>query len=114
MVDTAKTDRRTLQRKALDAARQGDAVTCEHALLAWARATHVGIVQTSALRDALSDSAQRDALDALLRVRWQGGDVQKACAAVADAFADGFAWRDRQKNVRARDAGLPPLYPTRD
>jgi hypothetical protein len=114
MVVTAKPDQRALQRQALDAARRGDAATCEHALLAWARATHTGIVQTSALRDALSDPVQRDALDALQRARWQSGNVQKACAAVAGAFANGFAWRDRDQPVRGHDTDLPPLYPTRD
>jgi hypothetical protein len=110
----AKTGRRALQRQALDAARSGDAAACEHALLAWARATHAGMVQVGALRDALSDPAQRDALDALQRARWQGGDAGQACVAVADAFADGFAWRDREQHVRDRATDLPPLYPSRD
>jgi BatD DUF11 like domain len=114
MVDAAKPDRRTLQRQALDAARRADAAACERALLAWAHTTHTGIVQTSALRDALSDPAQRDALDDLQRARWRGGDVPKACAAAVDAFANGFAWRDHDKPARGHDTDLPPLYPARD
>jgi hypothetical protein len=65
----------------------------------------------AALRDALSEPAQRDALDALQRVRWQGGDAASAGAAVAQAFARGFAWRDDGKRARQNNQELPPLYP---
>jgi hypothetical protein len=108
----AKPDPRALQRRALDAARDSDMATCEHALLAWARASHAHIRNTGALRDALADPAQRDALAALQRARWQGGDAASACAAIAQAFARGFAWRDDGKPARGREPDLPPLYPS--
>lgn len=109
---TAKVDLHALQWSALDAAHGGDPSSCEHALLAWARATHREIAHASALRDALADPVQRDALDALQRVRWHGGDAAPACAAVAAAFAHGFAWRGGDKPARVREPDLPPLYPT--
>jgi hypothetical protein len=106
-------DARALQRHALDAARAGDLAACEHALLEWARASRSGITHLSQMRDELSGAGQRDALDALQRARWQGGDPSPACTAVADAFARGFAWRSDDKPARGRDADLPPLYPSR-
>lgn len=108
---TAKPDARALHRRTLEAARAGDLPACEHALLEWARVSHPGITQVS-LRDALSDPAQRDALDALQRARWQGADPSPASAAVADAFARGFAWRDDSKHGHRRSTDLPPLYPS--
>jgi hypothetical protein len=105
---------RTLQADALEAARSGDPVACEHALLVWARAFHPDIANATALGSALSDPAQRSALDALQRVRWQGGDVASACAAVAGAFARGFVWNEEGKQPRTKPGGLPPLYPSRD
>lgn len=109
---TAKPDAGALQRKALEAARGGDGAACEHALLAWARGARPAIVHAGALRDALSDPAQREALDALQRARWQGGDSAPACAAVAQAFARGFAWKDGGRSARVREPELPPLYPS--
>ncbi|MGH8124239.1 MAG: BatD family protein [Rhodanobacteraceae bacterium] len=103
---------RALQRETLDAARSGDVAACEHAVLAWARVTRPEITHLGALREALSDGAQREALDLLQRVRWQGGDAAHACAAVAQAFAHGFAWREDDKSTRTRTADLPPLYPS--
>jgi len=103
---------RALQRRALDAAGSGDPAACERALLDWARATHPHISHIHALRDALSDARQRNALDALQRARWQGGDSSPAGAAVAEAFARGFAWREDRKPARGRDPDLPPLYPS--
>ena len=108
----AKQDAGALQRKALDAARAGDGAACEHALLVWARVTHPAIVHARTLHDALSDPAQREALDALQRVRWQGGDAGPACVAVAQAFTRGFAWRDRGRPTRVCEPDLPPLYPS--
>jgi hypothetical protein len=102
---------RALQREALDAARAGDAATCEHGLLAWARASGHGVAGVGALRDALADPAQRAALDALQRARWQGADAADACSQVLQAFAKGFAWRSDGK-VNGRDDALPPLYPS--
>jgi len=105
-------DLRALRRHTLDAARAGDPAACEHALLEWARASSTGITHLAQLRDALSDPAQRDALDALQRVRWQGGDPSPACGAVAEALAKGFAWRSDRKPARDRNTDLPPLYPS--
>jgi hypothetical protein len=105
---------RTLQAAASEAARRGDAAACEHALLAWAQASHPDMASMAALRQALSDPVQRDALDALQRARWQGGDAAVVCSAVADAFASGFKWRNDGKPPRSGSADLPPLYPPRD
>lgn len=103
---------RALQAEALEAARSGDAAACEHALLAWARASRPDMATVAALCNALSDPAQRDALDALQRARWQGGDAAAACSAVASAFAHGFLWRADEKSPRAKPPDLPPLYPS--
>jgi hypothetical protein len=103
---------RTLQVEALEAARSGDAAKCEHALLAWARALHPDVANVAALQAALSDPAQRDALDGLQRARWQGGDAASACSAVGGAFARGFTWRADGKPPRVGRDDLPPLYPS--
>ncbi|HXE66279.1 MAG TPA: BatD family protein [Rhodanobacteraceae bacterium] len=112
--EDASKSQRTLQAEALAAARGRDAAACEHALLAWARASHPDVANVTTLRNALSDPVQRDALDALQRARWQGGDAAAACAAVARAFAHGFAWDEKGKPPRANSGDLPPLYPSRD
>ena len=109
---SASVDRKALQRCALDTARAGDASECERGLLAWAHASHPNIMHVGSLRDALSDPAQRDALDALQRARWQGGDAAPACEAVATAFARGFAWRSEGKHAAEGQSDLPPLYPS--
>ncbi|HEU0277318.1 MAG TPA: BatD family protein [Rhodanobacteraceae bacterium] len=101
-----------LQRAALDAATRGDPATCEHALLAWARATHPTLLNIAAVHDALGDAAQQAALDALQRARWQGAPADQACAAAARAFAKGFAWH-RDAAPESDASGLPPLYPMR-
>ncbi|TAN06445.1 MAG: protein BatD [Rhodanobacteraceae bacterium] len=108
----AKPDPRALQRRALDAARDGNVAACEHALLAWARIERPQVTSAGDLRGLLSDPAQREALDALQRARWQGGDAAPACASVARVFARGFAWRDDQGSARLREPDLPPLYPS--
>jgi hypothetical protein len=108
----ARANLKALQQDAMDAARAGDPATCERALLAWARACHGGIFNTGALRDALSDPAQRAALDALQRARWQGADAEVACAGVLQAFAHGFEWRGGDKPAREHEPDLPPLYPS--
>lgn len=113
-MEGAPPDHRALQKEALDAARSHDVAACERALLAWARARRPDIVNMAALRTALSDPAQRDALGALQRARWQGGDSIPASAAVASAFSRGFAWREDEKSARDKRDDLPPLYPSRD
>lgn len=109
---TAPVAARTLRKQALDAARSGDAAACEHALLAWARAERPAIANVGSLARALAVPAQREALEALQRARWQGGDAAAACAAVAQAFADGFVWRSEIDPARPDERLLPPLYPT--
>ncbi len=101
-----------LRQRALDAARSGDAAACEHALLAWARASRPALTNAGALREALADAGQRDALDALQRARWRGGDPATACQAVARSFAQGFIWCDDDKPTPVQDTDLPPLYPS--
>ncbi|HVX03869.1 MAG TPA: BatD family protein [Rhodanobacteraceae bacterium] len=110
----AAKSQRTLQAEALASARASDVAACERALLAWARACRADIVGLTALRSALSDPAQREALDDLQRVRWHGGDAAAACAAVTSAFAEGFSWNDTRKPPRPQSGELPPLYPSRD
>lgn len=112
--DDASKSRQALRAEALAAAREYDAAACEHALLAWARASHPHVANITALRNAVSDPAQRDALDCLQRARWQGADTAAACAAVAGAFAQDFAWGETGKPTRAKPEDLPPLYPPRD
>jgi hypothetical protein len=106
---------RDLQRDTLAAAAAGDAPACEHAMLAWARALQPGITSLGSLRDALGNPEQRSALDALQRARWADGDAQAACKAVAEAFANGFKWREAPEPGAAQreQPGLPPLYPPR-
>lgn len=110
--EAAKPEARALRQRALEAARADDAAGCERALLAWARTSRPRIINAGALRDALSDATQRDALDALRHARWQGGDASAACAQVTQAFARGFAWHDGAARRRESDPDLPPLYPS--
>jgi hypothetical protein len=107
-----KADLRALRKRALDAARADAAETCEHALLAWARAARADIAHVGALRDQLADPAQRRAVEALQRARWKGGDARAACAAVAQAFAHGFKWQDGGGSAARTRPALPPLYPS--
>ncbi|TAN08446.1 MAG: protein BatD [Rhodanobacteraceae bacterium] len=107
----AKPDSRALHASALAAARAGDASACERALLAWARGVRPACVNLGALRAALSDAGQREALRALQRARWERGDPASACASVALAFARGFVWRDPEPHARQDTGALPPLYP---
>jgi hypothetical protein len=63
------------------------------------------------LRSMLDDAAQRAALDALQRARWNDGDIAELRIQLRRAFADGPHWRsvgiDRTPPI------LPPLYPER-
>lgn len=110
-VAVPRADARHLRQHTLDAARRHDPVACEHALLDWAREAQPGLRHPGQLRDALADPAQRDALDALERARWQSGDVTAACDGIARAFERGFVWRGGRTNGKRADDGLPPLYP---
>ncbi|GHA84648.1 BatD family protein [Cognatilysobacter bugurensis] len=66
---------------------------------------------TDALIGQLDDAAQRDALQALQRARWGGGDPAAALDALRRAFAPGPRWRET-RSARKADP-LPPLYPER-
>jgi hypothetical protein len=61
-----------------------------------------------ALQARLDDDAQRDAVAALQRARWGGGDPAAARAALRRAFADGPRWKPA---TREEQGLLPPLYP---
>ncbi|MER3547002.1 MAG: protein BatD, partial [Rhodanobacteraceae bacterium] len=116
-VEAAHADERSrgsLHRRLSDAAQHGDTAACERALLECARDERADMRNLGALREALSDPAQRDALEQLQRARWRGGEARGACAAAAQAFAHGFAWRESHKRSRRPDEGLPPLYPMHD
>lgn len=63
-----------------------------------------------ALRSRLGDPRQIDAVDALQRARWAGGDPASARSAVREAFAKGPRWRSGDGPAR-RAGPLPPLYP---
>jgi hypothetical protein len=60
------------------------------------------------VRARLDDPAQRDAVDALQRARWGGGDGVTARALLRAAFARGPRWRVGHKPAASP---LPPLYP---
>lgn len=63
------------------------------------------------LRARLDDPAQIDALDALERARWGGGDARAARTLLQAAFAGGPRWKP---SVSRPDGALPPLYPPAD
>lgn len=103
----------SLRRRTLEAARCGDAGTCERALLEWARSEHPGLRPSDALRDALSDPVQRAAFEQLQRAHWKGGDARAACDAIAQAFGRGFRWHEPEgASARRARNDLPPLYPS--
>ncbi|MEO6170983.1 MAG: BatD family protein [Lysobacter sp.] len=73
--------------------------------LAWPAAVDLDEVATR-----LADPAQRDALAAMRRARWGGGDGVAARETLRAAFAGGPVWRDAVEGEPA-SALLPPLYP---
>nr|WP_133479638.1 BatD family protein [Lysobacter segetis] len=92
---------RTLAR-ALEA---GDLGEIELALRALAGDASAGL---DAVMARLDDEAQREAVDALQRARWAGGDPALARSRLRTAFARGPRWR--APPAAHRDP-LPPLYP---
>ena len=60
------------------------------------------------VRARLADPVQRDAIDALQRARWGGGDGVAARGLLRGAFADGPRWQAAPKKTASP---LPPLYP---
>lgn len=89
-------------RRALDAGQLGDVADSLCALAT------PPVSDLDALREQLADPAQRDAVDALQRARWGGGDGTAARVALRAAFRDGPRWR---KPAHAQAEPLPPLYP---
>ncbi|MGJ7903314.1 hypothetical protein ACSAMQ_12780, partial [Lysobacter sp. 1R34A] len=67
-------------------------------------------VDDDELVERLADPAQREAVQALRRARWGGGDGVAARAQLRQAFAQGPSW---QASKRAAASPLPPLYPPR-
>ena len=92
-------------RRALDT---GSLADVADALVALAPVPCVGI---DAVRDALADARQRDAVDLLQRARWADGDGRAARAALRQAFADGPQWR--RPAAKGEATLLSPLYPER-
>lgn len=91
-------------RRALDT---GDFAEVADALCAMARPPARDLDD---VRARLDDAAQRDALDAMQRARWGGGDGVVARTQLRKAFARGPRWRSTPS---AKPAPLPPLYPQR-
>jgi hypothetical protein len=60
------------------------------------------------LLSRLDDPRQRQAIDAMERARWGGGDGAAARTLLRSAFAQGPRWRTA---VSAPPSPLPPLYP---
>ncbi|RFP61987.1 BatD family protein [Cognatiluteimonas weifangensis] len=68
------------------------------------------VADLDAVQARLDDARQRDAVDALQRARWGGGDAAAARTALRAAFRPGPRWR--RPAARSVEA-LPPLYPPR-
>lgn len=68
------------------------------------------VADLDAVQARLDDAPQRDAVDALQRARWGGGDAAAARTALRAAFRQGPRWR--RSTARSVEA-LPPLYPPR-
>ncbi|MEH6421688.1 hypothetical protein, partial [Pseudomonas sp. CGJS7] len=62
------------------------------------------------LVERLADPAQREAVQALRRARWGGGDGVAARNLLRAAFATPPQWRQTQAETAS---ALPPLYPSR-
>ena len=84
---------------------QGDLDEIELALRGMARPAVASLDELGA---RLDDPTQRDALDALRRARWAGGQPAAARAALRAAFGRGPVWRTV---ATAQSGPLPPLYP---
>jgi hypothetical protein len=92
-------------KRALDTAglaEVGEVLRCMHAL---------PLADLDAVRAALADPVQRDAVEHLARAQWRDGDVAEARQAMRDAFRQGARWSSAAP-ARQRDE-LPPLYPDR-
>ncbi|WP_291784625.1 BatD family protein [Luteibacter sp.] len=85
----------------------GDALAMEQALVAWARTIRPSIRSVGTLSAALRDGAQREAIAALQKARFAGGELRGDV--LGDAFAKGFDWLPPVGG--GPDEPLPPLYP---
>jgi hypothetical protein len=91
----------------LKSASGDDLASMERTLLQWARIVRPSIRTLGELSAALREGAQRDAISALQRARFAGGEAPGR--ALHAAFAKGFDWLPP---AAANDGlGLPPLYP---
>lgn len=91
----------------LKVATGADLAATERALLQWARTLRPSIRSLGDLAAALREGPQRDAIAALQRARFAGGDAPGEV--LRDAFQRGFDWQPAHPD--APDDGLPPLYP---
>ena len=84
-----------------------DAVAMERTLLAWARIARPDIRSLGALSSALRDGPQREAIAALQRARFAGGELRGEW--LGEVFAKGMDWLPPAGG--GPDEPLPPLYP---
>lgn len=107
----AKTSAVTRERPAhehfLKVAQGDDVIATEQALLQWARIVRPSIRSAGMLSSALREGPQSDAIAALQRARFAGG--QSPGPVLRDAFARGFDWVP--STPADSDDALPPLYP---
>jgi hypothetical protein len=87
------------------ALQSGDLAEIADALCAGAIPPAAGL---DAVLERLADPAQHEAVAALQRARWGGGDPRAARDALRSAFRDGPRWR---AGASAPREPLPPLYP---
>ncbi|WP_448096257.1 BatD family protein [Luteibacter yeojuensis] len=91
----------------LKAASGDDLAGMERALLQWARIVRPSFRTLGELSASLREGAQRDAISALQRARFAGGEAPGGT--LRAAFANGFDWLP-STSVNGGE-GLPPLYP---
>lgn len=103
----AATRERPAHDQFLKSAGGNDLAAMERALLQWAHIVRPSIRSLGALSSALREGAQRDAIAALQRARFAGGEAPGTI--LRDAFATGFDWASSPS--ASGNGGLPPLYP---
>lgn len=96
----------------LRACSMGDLVGAERALVSWARSEKAGVRNVGELGAALNDADQREALDALQRVRYAGAKSDGLGARLSRAFQSGFSWTKAASSSVEKPA-LLPLYPVK-
>lgn len=103
----ATTRERPARESFLKIAAGDDLAATERALLQWARSVRPSVRTLGELSVALREGVQRDAIAALQRARFAGGE--RPAGSLRDAFVKGFDWLEPPA-VNDGD-GLPPLYP---